>query len=182
VSFTRIALASVLMVSIAPVSWAQYRCVENGKTVFSDRACSASTEAVSKPGKVVGDQQNSAYMTTNGTWRGQVQFMARSGGNVVNEAHAVVPFVIEIDPQGKVVGSAPETGCVLKGIARPGVMPSLTELDVTLTKCAFPKYNRQMSGRIVLYSEKRYVDFSLQAYEFNRKPGGSYEVKGTLRR
>ena len=108
--------------------------------------------------------------------------MARSGSNVVGEAHAIVPLVIELDPQGKVSGSAAETGCFLKGIAKPSMFPNIAELDVTLSKCNYPGYNRQMSGRIALYTEKRYVDFSLTAFDLNRKPGQSYEIKGTLRR
>lgn len=98
----------------------------------------------------------------------------------VSEAHAVGPLVIDINPQGKVTGSASE--CVLKGIAKPGIVPTLTELDVTLSKCSYPGFNRQMSGRVALYAEKKYVDFSLVAYEINKRPSGYYVIKGTLRR
>ena len=108
--------------------------------------------------------------------------MAKAGTAVVSEAHAVGPFVIDINPLGKVTGSASESGCVLKGIAKPGMMPTITELDVTLSKCSYPGFNRQMVGRVALYSEKKYVDFSLMAYEMNKRPAGYYEIKGTLRR
>ena len=36
----------------------------------------------------IGDAKNSAYATTSGGWRGQVQFMAKAGTAVVSEAHA----------------------------------------------------------------------------------------------
>ena len=178
----RIALLVVGLL-IAPLALAQYRCVENGKTVFQDRPCIADAGASApKPDKVIGDGANAAYSTTNGTWRGQVQFMAKAGTAVISEAHAVGPFVIDINPQGKVTGSASESGCILKGIAKPGMVPTITELDVTLSKCSYPGFNRQMSGRLALYSERKYVDFSLVAYEMNKRPGGYYEIKGTLRR
>lgn len=167
----------------AQLANAQFRCVENGKAVFQDRPCA--TEAAHSPtksDKVIGDSANAAYSTANGAWRGQVQFMAKVGNAVVSEAHAVGPFVIDIDPQGKVTGSASEYGCVLKGIAKAGMFPTITELDVTLSKCNYPGFNRQMSGRVALYAEKKYVDFSLVAYEMNKRPSGYYEIKGTLRR
>ena len=170
---------------IAPLAIAQYRCVENGKTVFQDRPCVTEPPPAAPTGnnpKVIGDTNNSAYSTTNGTWRGQVQFMAKANSTVISEAHAVGPLVIDIHPQGKVTGSASEYGCVLKGIAKPGMVPTITELDVTLSKCRYPGFNRQMSGRVALYAEKRYVDFSLVAYEINKRPSGHYEIKGTLRR
>ena len=167
----------------APLALAQYRCVENGKTVFQDRPCMADAGASApKPDKVIGDSANAAYSTTNGTWSGQVQFMAKADSAVISEAHAVGPFVIDIHPQGKVTGNASEYGCVLKGIAKPGMFPTITELDVTLSKCSYPGFNRQMGGRVALYAEKKYVDFSLVAYEINKRPPGHYEIKGTLRR
>lgn len=169
----------------APLAFAQYRCVENGKTLFTDKPCTGEVAPAVPTGnspKVIGDAGNSAYSTTNGTWRGQVQFMAKAGNAVISEAHSVGPFVIDINPQGKVTGSASESGCVLKGIAKPGVFPTITELDVTLSKCNYSGFNRQMSGRVALYTEKKYVHFSLVAYEMNKRPSGHYEIKGTLRR
>jgi hypothetical protein len=62
------------------------------------------------------------------------------------------------------------------------MVPTITELDVTLSKCTYPGYNRQMGGRVVLYSERQYVDFSLVSYDINNRPSGHYEIKGTLRR
>ena len=175
----------IIGLTLAPLANAQYRCVENGKTVFQDRPCVAEPAPSAPSGnnpKVIGDAGNSAYSTTNGAWRGQVQFMAKSNSTAVSEAHAVGPFVINIHPQGKVTGSASESGCVLKGIAKPGMFPTITELDVTLSKCNYPGFNRQMTGRVALYAEKKYVDFSLVAYEMNKRPSGHYEIKGTLRR
>lgn len=182
---SRMKLTALLVVGLAmaPSALAQYRCVVNGKTVFQDRPC-VTEEGVTSPKSemVIGDSANVAYSTTNGTWRGQVQFMAKAGTTVVSEAHAVGPIVIDIDPWGKVTGSASEAGCVLKGIAKPSGFPTISELDVTLSNCSYPGFNRQMGGRVALYSERRYVDFSLVAHDLQRRPAGYYELKGTLRR
>ena len=85
----------ILGLLVAPLANAQYRCVENGKTVFQDRPCAAEPPPTAPTGnnpKVIGDTDNSAYSTTNGTWRGQVQFMAKANNTVISEAHAVGPF------------------------------------------------------------------------------------------
>lgn len=163
-------------------AYAQYRCEENGRVTFADRPCAnQQAEPLRTPGiKVIGDAGNAAYATNDGTWRGQVQFMAKSGTTVVSEAHAVVPLVIEIDPQGKVSGTG--NGCTLKGIAAPSPMESITTVDVTVKGCSYPGYNRQMSGRLAIYRAKKYVDFNLVSYDLQRRPPGYYEIKGTLRR
>lgn len=108
--------------------------------------------------------------------------MAKSGTAVVNDAHAVAPLVIEIDPQGKVTGASTETGCAMKGIATPSMMDTIVTLDVTLTKCRYAGYNRQMTGRLALYKAQSYADLNLNAYEMNKSPPGFYEIKGSLRR
>lgn len=165
-----------------PICYGQYRCVENGKTLLTDRPC-ASSPATPEP-KVTntfGDAKSSAYSTTVGAWRGQVQFMAKSGADVVNEAHAVAPIVVEIDTQGKVTGSSTETGCAFKGIAKPGVLET-TELDVSFSNCRYAGYNRQMAGRLILNTAKSYVDFNLFAFDMIKRPVGYFEIKGTLRR
>lgn len=163
-----------------------HRCTEGGKTTFSDRPCAREVSATAQttwgtpPAKQVGDPSNAAYSTPYGPWRGQVQFMAKSGTAVIQEAHAVVPLVLEIDPQGKVTGTG--NGCSLKGIALAGLTPTLLTLDVTLSGCPFPGYNRQMTGLVALYKERQHLDFSLQSYDLQRRPNGYYELKGTLRR
>lgn len=175
-----IALLTISLLGSGSV-FAQHRCVENGKTILTDRPCASQTMPVVS-GDVNGDNNAgiSAYATSNGAWRGQVQFMAKSGTTVINEAHAVVPFVIELDPQGRVTGSG--NNCSIKGIAAPSPMDTITMLDITLTGCAYAGFNRQMSGRIALYKAQKYVDFSVQSYDMQRRPSGYFEIKGTLRR
>lgn len=122
-----------------------YRCVEGGKTIITNRPCAGDTRPTqttwgTPPANQAGNPGSAAYSTPYGPWRGQVQFMAKSGTAVVQEAHAVVPFVLQIDPQGKVSGTG--NGCTLKGIASPAAaIDTILNLDVTLSGCAFPAYN-----------------------------------------
>lgn len=172
-------LVTGLLVSGA--AFAQHRCVENGKTILTDRPCAGESMPAAPGGaNSIGSVGSAGYATTNGAWRGQVQFMAKAAGAVINEAHAVVPFVIELDPQGGVTGTG--NNCSIKGIAAPSPTDTITTLDITLSGCAYAGFNRQMTGRLTLYKAQKYVDFSVQSYDMQRRPTGYYEIKGTLRR
>jgi len=171
-------------------AFAQYRCVENGRTILTDRPCAGDIPATSLPQRnqigqptVHGDTANSAYSSPSGTWRGQVQYQGTSSGSVVQEVMAVVPLVIDIDPRGQVKGSSPENGCVLKGIAAPGFTPTLLKLDITLTRCQYKGLNRRFSGSILVNQAQKYAQFSLSGSHV--VPMGVmtlYDIKGTLRR
>lgn len=174
-------ISLVIGLLVSGAAFAQHRCVENGKTILTDRPCAGeSMPAVPGGANSISPVGSAAYATTHGAWRGQVQFMAKSGGAVINEAHAVVPFVIELDPQGRVTGTG--NNCSIKGIAAPSPTDTITTLDITLTGCAYAGFNRQMAGRIALYKAQKYVDFSVQSSDMQRRPNGYYEIKGTLRR
>lgn len=185
-------MAAILLTCVVVPAFGQqqlYKCVEKGRTVLSNAPCGeglkiqSTNQTPSTTATQVAAQVNALdYSSIYGAWRGQVQFMAKRGPEVINEAHAVVPLMIQIDPQGKVSGGSSESGCSLKGIAVPGPIETLVTLDVTLFGCKYPGYNRQMTGRVALYSAKKYVDFSLNAHDLISRPHGSYELKGTLRR
>ena len=145
---------------------AQYRCVENGKTILTDRPCAGLSPAQMQPNQIGqptihGDAANSAYGSPSGTWRGQVQYQGTNAGGVVQEAMAVVPMTIDIDPQGRVVGSSPENACTLKGIAAPGIMPVSVSLDVTFSNCQYKGLNRRFSGNLFVNQAQKYAQFSL---------------------
>jgi len=165
---------------------AQYRCVENGKTLYTDKPCADS--GVSSPPngnspKVIGDSANSAYSTGYGDWRGQVQYQATFKGQPLPEAHAVVQTTLSIDPQGKVLGSSPENGCKMKGIASPGIGQTILNLDITLSGCTFSKLNRRLTGTLALYPAEKRTQFWIYAHPVDLlNPGWSYDIKGTLRR
>lgn len=168
------------------VAAAQYRCLENGKPLFTDKPCvtqDASAPASGVSSKVIGDSANSAYATGYGDWRGQIQYQATLKGQPVSEAHAVVQATISISPQGKVMGSSLENGCKMKGIAGPGIVATILNLDITLTDCTFVKFNRRLTGTLARYPAEKRSQLWLYAIPVDaRNPGWSYDIKGTLRR
>lgn len=178
-----VALLGLLASSLA---MAQYRCVENGKTLFTDKPCVSLEAPVPPQGnrpKIIGDSANSAYSTGHGDWRGQVQYQATLKGQPASEAHVVVQTTLSIDPRGKILGSSPENGCRMKGIASPGIGATILNLDITLTGCTFAKFNRRLTGTLALYPAEKRTQFRIYAYPVDLlNPGWSYEIKGTLRR
>lgn len=167
---------------------AQYRCVENGKTVFTDRPCPTDIPPTEQPPrgnapKVIGDTGNSAYSSPFGTWRGQIQYQTNVAGGINQDAMAVVAMTMDIDPQGRVRGSSPENGCRLRGIASPGVIPASITLDVTFAGCNFSGYNRRLFGTLFVNSAQKYAQFSLNGSHVTPLAAMSFfDIKGTLRR
>ena len=181
-------LATVALAFLATTAHAQYRCVEDGRTLLTDRPCVSEQEQGNqlprgKPNNVFGDVTNSAYATTSGGWRGQAQYQATVAGTVSPEAHAVVQMIIEVDPQGKVTGSSPENGCKLKGLATPGVTATTATLDVTFSGCTYTGFNRRMSGMLAIYAAKKYAQLSLAGFSMGvGKIAASYDIRATMRR
>ena len=173
---------------ISTVAQAQYRCVENGRTVLTDRPCAAGQgngdqQPQGKPTNVIGDAANSAYSTTTGGWRGQAQYQANVGGAVSQDAHAVVQLSLEIDPQGKILGSSTENGCKLKGLVSPGFAPTVLSIDVTFSACGYPGFNRRMSGTFSLYPAQKNAQLALYANSIGiGKVAESFDIRATLRR
>jgi hypothetical protein len=181
-------LAAITLGVFATTAHAQYRCVEDGRTLLTDRPCKSEEgqrdqNPQGKTNNVFGDAADSAYTTTTGAWRGQTQYQATVSGAVSREAHAVVQMTIEIDPQGKVMGSSPENGCQLKGIATPGGLATIANLDVTFSGCTYNGYNRRMSGRLAVYSAKKYAQLSLSGFSMGvGKIAASFDIRATMRR
>lgn len=181
----KLLLCALILGATSPV-FAQYRCVENGKTLYTDKPCGEQAAVPATSGgtsKVIGDAANSGYSTPYGEWRGQVQYQASYQSKPVAEAHAVVATTISIDPQGKVVGASPDNGCKIKGVASPGMASTLLNLDVTLTGCHYAKLNRRLFGTLVLYPAEKHSQFWVYAHPVDLlNPGWSFDIKGTVRR
>lgn len=182
----RFIVVLITAVFVSPLTWAQYRCVENGKTIITDRPCAGDVAPSAPTGnapKVIGDPGNAAYSTLDGDWRGQVQFQASMQGRPIPDAHAVIPTVLSIDRRGKVTGSSPENGCKLVGIAAPGMMPTVIGLDITLSGCNYQDFNRRLSGTLSLYPAQKYAQLWVYAFPVDLlRPGRTFDIKGTLRR
>lgn len=176
------------LLAASTTAMAQYRCVENGNTIFTDRPCPTDTPSVEQPPrsnapKMVGDAGNSAYSSPFGTWRGQIQYQANGRGGINQEAMAVVAMTMDIDSKGRVTGSSPENGCRFRGIASPGSVPTSIALDVTFAGCNFNGYNRRLFGTLSVNPAQKYAQFSLNGSHV--MPLASmhfFDIKGTLRR
>lgn len=181
-------IAAFLLIGLlsGPSAFAQYRCVENGKTLITDKPCTNEPTSAAPKGsaqKLIGDSGNSAYSTRYGDWRGQVQYQASLNGQPISEAHAIAQTTLSIDTQGKITGTSPENGCKMKGISGPGMAPTILNLDITLTGCSFQKLNRRLFGTLALYPAEKQAQFWIYAHPVDLfNPGQSYDIKGTMRR
>jgi hypothetical protein len=167
-----------------------YRCKENGQTVLTDKPCDGTTPAASSGIAVIpssgtiGDQVSAAPQSVVGDWRGQTQFQGAQNGQLIEEAHTVVPLVLTLTVDGKVSGSSPDNGCTLLGLWSPGVTPRLFPLDVTLKGCRHAGFNRRYSGNLIATFPENAAQFSLQAYTvpIPAQPIRRYDVGATTRR
>lgn len=178
------------VVATSPVRADQqfYRCVVNGKTTYTDKPCDApvlpgrgSTGQNAQPEKTIALD----YTTPYGAWRGDAQYQGTVKGQPVQQAHVVVPLVIEVEKQGKVRGASPENGCKLLGVAAP-MSANLLTLDVTLSDCGLPALNRRYSGTLALYKTTNSVQLSLQSFNHGlasiTKGSARFDIKATMKR
>lgn len=182
-----VCLVGLLAVSTATM--AQHRCVENGKTVFTDRPCPTDTPANEQAPprgnapKVIGDSGNTAYGSPFGTWRGQIQYQAKGPSGINQEAMVVVAMTMDISPQGRILGSSPENGCRFRGIAIPGNVPTSIALDVTFAGCNFTGYNRRLLGTLSVNPTQKHAQFALSGSHVSPLAAiNFFDIKGTLRR
>jgi len=172
-----------------------YRCVVDGQTSYTDRPCDGralpfvqgsnnppinpSSTNIGSPSRAI--EPN--YATPYGIWRGQAQYQASVKGRVMRDAHAVVPLVIQVEDQGRVRGFSAENGCTMLGVAAPSA-PMALMLDVTLSECRYPYFNRRYSGSLVLSQADNQVRLSLQSSNLGGvgSRGDFFDLKATMRR
>lgn len=176
-----VVLGGVLLASAAVAGTTVYRCNEGGRVVFSDSPCGGPASAPQASGAVVAGGGN--YGTLFGEWRGQAQFQASESGRQVAAGHAVAPLVLNVAPDSKVTGVSSDSGCKLLGLASPGFLPTVMNLDVTLSGCQYAPMNRRLTGTLALNTSAKVVQLSVQAYSVpTLGPTSRYEVTATLRR
>lgn len=171
-----------------------HRCTANGKTVLSDQPCvdshtekNIAISSVSNHGTAPAVTTTSSpvgqnYSTPYGEWRGQAQYQATEMGQLQQGAHTVVNMVVAIDPAGKIVGSSPDNGCKVLGVAAPFVGPNSLSLDVTLSGCKFSGYNRRFSGYLNLNQTQKTVGLTLNGAQIQVGRHTSYDIRATMRR
>jgi len=126
----------------------------------------------------IAQQPSSPY----GHWSGQTQYQAMIGMASDPAAHVVIDMSLNIDPRGKVTGFSPENGCRLLGVASPGLAPHIVTLDVTLTGCAYARFNRVYKGQLSVLGKDAHGSFSLLAVDIAPPRGSTFTLSATLQR
>jgi hypothetical protein len=193
-TMAKLSLAFIVLISAALAASASarspiYRCTVNGQTVLTDKPCDSSATVPASgvvapsPGVAVNAHAAGAQSIV-GDWRGQTQFQGAQNGQVIEEAHSVVPLVLTFSADGKVSGSSADNGCSLLGLWAPGVTPRLFMLDITLTGCRYSGLNRRYSGTMIATFADNSAQFSLMTYAppIPGQPIRRYDVGATLRR
>lgn len=108
------------------------------------------------------------YSSSRGAWRGPAQFHVVAGGQRDLQAHRIAALVIELAADGKVTGVIGETGCKLSGLTTQFVMPTVANLDVTLTGCSDSRFNKRMTGTLSAYASARETKLHLANVGYTR--------------
>lgn|GEM_PF-2338414 len=90
------------------------------------------------------------YATYRGAWRGPLQFQLSLNGVPDGDAHAMAPMVIELRPDGEVIGQASASGCRFSGLATPNIGPYVATLDVSVKGCTDERFNTRYNGNPVV--------------------------------
>jgi Domain of unknown function (DUF4124) len=175
IALTFIAAATALSPAFADKT--VYRCTQNGQTVFTDKTCDAKQASSPTP-------RPAAAVLLTGDWQGQTQFQGRERGELLADAHSVVPLNLKFSADGKVSGASPESGCNFLGIWSQGDPARIVWLDVTLSGCRYAGLNRRYSGSFMLAKPESSGQLSLQSSEQPQGAQGArqFDVKATLHR
>ena len=165
-------LASALA-SLCGLATAANRCTDaKGRITYQDAACSKEAEGNAKvdtseglstrpapaskarptPERAPSTQPTGSpgdYATYRGAWRGPLQFELNLNGVRDGDAHAMAPMVIELRPDGEVVGQASTSGCRFSGLATQYLAPYMASLDVSLKGCTDERFNTRYSGNLM---------------------------------
>lgn len=117
-----------------------------------------------------------------GNWSGTAQFQLNVGGKVDAAAHSVSDLALTLDPKGRVVGNAPENGCRFLGITTPGATVQMINLDVTLSACRYPAFNRRFNGTIIWSPNSQTGVLNLSSNQIGLGKAEIYDIKATLRK
>ena len=173
------------------------RCTDaKGKVTYQDAACSKDADTGAKvdtsegfstrpaPGakprpervQVTPSPASSGeYATYRGAWRGPLQFELNVNGARDGDAHAMAPVVIELRPDGEVVGQASTSGCRFSGLATQYLAPYMASLDVSLKGCTDERFNTRYSGNLTAIDSAK--EAKLRLVGLAMKPAAPLTVK-----
>lgn len=156
-----IVFATCLLVDFSAL--AANRCTDaKGKVTYQDTACEPSANAnpvdttdarnnrpLQAPPVAPVDPVGSrgeAYASAKGSWRGPAQFQLTKAGVRDSDAHSISPIVLELRPNGEVLGIMMEAGCKISGLTQQFVAPYIASLDVSVKGCKDGRFNARYSG------------------------------------
>lgn len=117
-----------------------------------------------------------------GNWSGTAQFQLNVGGKVDAAAHSVSDLGLTLDLKGRVVGNASENGCRFLGITTPGIAGVSINLDVMLSGCRYPAFNRRFNGTIFWSATSQTGVLNLSSNQISLGKAEIYDIKATLRK
>lgn len=119
--------------------------------------------------------------SASGSWTGQMQFVSTVTGDKTPAQSLYGATTLNIRPNLKVDGIAPQLGCRFVGVAQPAPVPggqdSLT-MDVEAAGCKSIDFNRKYKGTLTIHDGSQVVNVSLKTTQgkFN------YELFGPMQR
>ena len=167
-------LVALVLAFLCGYAAAANRCTDaKGRVTYQDAACSKDADGTAKvdtsegfstrPGSAAKPRPPTElrptnappgspgdYATYRGAWRGPLQFELNLNGVRDGDAHAMAPMVIELRPDGEVVGQASTSGCRFSGLATQYVVPNMASLDVSLKGCTDERFNTRYSGNLMV--------------------------------
>jgi len=167
-------LVTFVLASLCGHAAAATRCTDaKGGVTYQDAACSKEADGNAKvdtsevlstrpaPGlkaRAAAERTPSSppsgspgdYTTYRGAWRGPLQFELNLNGVRDGDAHAMAQMVIELRPDGEVVGQASSSGCRFSGLATQFVAPNMASLDVSLKGCTDERFNTRYNGHLMV--------------------------------
>ena len=192
------ALAAI-MASFGGSAIAANRCVDaKGKVTYQDAACSGGTENAKKVDSSEGFSTRPApganpragieqipqtpsgagdYATYRGAWRGPLQLELNVNGVRDSQAHAMAPMVLEIRPDGEVVGQALASGCRFSGLATQNIAPYMAKLDVSLTGCTDERFNTRYDGNLAVIDSAKEAKLRLVGLAFRPAVPGTVKLQ-----
>jgi hypothetical protein len=179
--------ALALLVALLPIAahGATYRCTDaKGKTTLQDVPCPAlgetgaagpTTSRLGVPmqgtpaaAAVLPPPNTGDYSSARGAWRGPAQFHLVAGGQRDLQAHRIAPLVIDLAADGKVTGVVSEAGCKISGLTTQFIMPTMANIDVTLTGCTDTRFNTRMSGTLSAHKSAKETTLRLASIGYTR--------------
>lgn len=123
------------------------------------------------------------YETPYGPWRGQTQFKETVSGGSDRLAHMITPLALTIDVGGKVTGETRDSGCRIVGVALPGPVLTMPDLDLTVSSCNNRVFNRRYTGSLVVHAHQEAATLRLRSLPppVFGKPA-TYDISATLTR